>query len=81
MAYLPVTLWAETVFRSATWNDFANTVPINESVQVNASVSYAVSNSVEVYLRGENLTNNHRPQFYSTDMPGIAIYGGFQLEL
>lgn len=77
----PVTLWAESVFRSAAWNDFANTLPIDASVQVNASVRYAVSKNIELYLRGENLTNSRTPQFYSTDMPGIGVYGGLQLEL
>jgi vitamin B12 transporter len=80
-ANLPVTLWAETIARSSTWNDTANTIAIDGSVQVNASVRYAVTNQFEVYLRGENLTNNRTPQFYSIDMPGIALYGGFKLEL
>jgi vitamin B12 transporter len=80
LAQLPVTLWAETVIRSATWNDSANTLPVDESIQVNAAIRYAVSSRAEVYLRGENLANNHTPQIYSTDMPGIAVYGGFQLD-
>ncbi len=78
---LPVTLWAETIVRSATWNDSANSIPINQSVQFNASIRYAVTNQLEVYLRGENLTDTRTPQFYSTDMPGIMVFGGFQLGL
>lgn len=80
LAHLPMTLWAEAVIRSAAWNDTANTIPLAESVQVNASIRYAISSKAEVYLRGENLTNNRSPQFYSTDMPGVAVYGGFQLD-
>ncbi|MGZ8881749.1 MAG: TonB-dependent receptor plug domain-containing protein [Methylosarcina sp.] len=80
LVQLPVTLWAETVIRSATWNDSTNTLPVDESIQVNAAIRYAVSSRAEVYLRGENLANNHTPQIYSTDMPGIAVYGGFQLD-
>jgi vitamin B12 transporter len=78
---LPVTLWAEAVVCSSAWNDTLNTIPINQSVHVNASIRYAVSQQFEVYLRGENLTNNRQSQFYSTDMPGVAVYGGFQLKL
>jgi hypothetical protein len=56
------------------------TIPIDESVQINASIRYAVSSKTEVYLRGENLTNNRSSQLYSTDMPGVAVYGGFQTD-
>jgi outer membrane cobalamin receptor len=79
LTQFPITFWAEAVIRSKTWNDFANTIPINGSVQINASIRYAVTNQVEVYLRGENLTNNRTPQLYSTNTPGAAVYGGFQL--
>lgn len=77
---VPLIHWAEAIIRSVTWNDTANTMPVAESVQVNASIRYAVSSTAEVYLRGENLANNRVPQFYNTDMPGIAVYGGFQVD-
>jgi vitamin B12 transporter len=80
LTQLPITMWAETIIRSATWNDVANTIPVNGSVQVNASIRYALANNVEIYVRGENLTNNRTPQFYSTNMPGVAVYGGFKLD-
>lgn len=78
---LPISLWAEAIARSATWNDSGNTLPIDKSVQVNAAIRYAITNRFEIYLRGENLTNNRTSQFYSTDMPGVAVYGGFCVEL
>jgi vitamin B12 transporter len=80
LALLPVTLWAEAVVRSSTWNDTGNTLPVADSVQINASIRYAVMRQAEIYLSGENLANTHVPQIYSTDMPGIAVYGGFQLD-
>jgi vitamin B12 transporter len=78
---LPITLWAEAVIRSSTWNDLDNRLPINQSIQLNASIRYNVSKQFEIYLRGENLTNNRTPQFYSTDMPGAMVFGGFQIGL
>lgn len=81
LAGLPITLWAEGIVRSASWNDSANTIAIDQSFQMNASIRYAVTKQIEVYLRGENLTNSRISQFYSIDMPGVAVYGGFQLEL
>lgn len=78
---LPITLWAEAIIRSSTWNDPSNTLPINQSIQLNASVRYALSKQFEIYVRGENLTNTRTPQFYSTDMPGAMVFGGFQLSI
>lgn len=78
---LPVTFWAEAVVRSSTWNDTANNFPIKQSVQLNASVRYSFSRHLDVYVRGENLTNSRIPQFYSTDMPGIMVFGGVQFKI
>lgn len=81
LTLLPVTLWAEAVTRSSTWFDPANTIAVNQSVQLNAAVRYHVNSHVEVYVRGENLSNNRTPQLYSVDKPGVAVYGGIQVQL
>lgn len=80
LRHWPVTLWAEAIVRSATWNDFENTLPVGESVQLNATIRYALSPKAEFYVRGENLTNNHTPQIYSTNAVGASVYGGFKLD-
>ncbi len=77
---IPITLWAETVVRSSTWSDSTNTLPVKGSVQFNAAIRYAVTKSAEIYLRGENLTNNRNPQFYGASVPGIAFYSGFTFD-
>jgi vitamin B12 transporter len=77
---LPFYLWAETIIRSSTWNDAANTLSINQAEQINAAIRYPINKQFEIYLRGENLTNNQSSQFYSTSIPGIAVYGGFKIE-
>lgn len=79
LASLPVSLWAEAIVRSASWNDTANTIALDQSLQLNAAIRYTVSRHFELYLRGENLTNNRTPQYYSLNEPGIAVYGGLQL--
>jgi outer membrane cobalamin receptor len=78
---LPISLWAEAIVRSSTWNDLSNTLPISQSIQLNASVRYAISKQFEIYVRAENLTNTRTPQFYSTNMPGAMVFGGFQLSI
>lgn len=77
---LPVILWAEALVRSSTWNDFENTLPVGSSLQINAAIRYAVSSKIELFLRGENLTNNRTPQLFSANVPGVAVYGGFKVE-
>jgi vitamin B12 transporter len=67
LALLPDTLWAEALIRSATWNGTARALSIDALVQINASIRYAISRQTEVYLRGENLTNNRAPQIFNTD--------------
>ncbi len=77
---IPLTLWAEAIVRSSTWNDFENTLPVGSALQINAAIRYAASKHVEVYIRGENLSNNRTPQVFSANMPGVAVYGGFKLD-
>jgi vitamin B12 transporter len=48
---------------------------------LNASNRYTINKQFEIYLRGENLTNNRLPQFYSADIPGAMVFGGFQLSI
>lgn len=78
---LPISLWAEMVARGAPWSDPATGIALNHAVQFNTAVRYRVSNQVELYLRGENLSNNRAQQVYGIDKPGIAVYGGIQLQL
>jgi vitamin B12 transporter len=80
LAFVPLTLWAEAIVRSSTWNDFENTLPVGSALQINAAIRYALSNHVELYLRGENLTNNRTTQLFSANAPGVAVYGGFKLD-
>lgn len=77
---LPISLWSEIIVRNSTWNDAGNTLPVRSSIQLNASVKYNISQQFEIYVRGENLTNNRNGQFYGTSMPGAAVYGGFKLD-
>jgi vitamin B12 transporter len=78
---LPLSLWAEVVLRSKAWNDMENNLVINPAAQVNASIQYSVTESFQIYVRGENLSNDKTSQFYSIDTPGAAVYGGFHFEL
>jgi outer membrane cobalamin receptor len=41
-------------------------------------LSYQVTRPLNLYVRGENLTDNRQSQILGWDMPGAAIYGGFK---
>jgi outer membrane cobalamin receptor len=76
----PLTLRLETLYRNRTWNDFANTLPVKDSVQINAILRYRINPQLEAYLRGENLTDNRHPAIFGVDMPGASVFGGFQAD-
>jgi len=40
--------------------------------------SYPVSAALNLYVRGENLTDNRQMQNLGRDMPEAAFYGGFK---
>ncbi|CAI8775125.1 protein of unknown function [Methylocaldum szegediense] len=79
--FLPVIVWAEGVYRGLSYNDVGNTLDVNGAVRVNAHINYRLLPKFEVYLRGENLSNDRIPDAFSFDHPGAVVYGGVMLEL
>ena len=73
---LPVTLWAEGLYRGRTYNDVDNTLDVDDSLRFNAQMSYQIAPSLDLYVRGENLSNDKTPDAFSFDFPGAAVYGG-----
>ena len=78
---LPLTLWAEGVYRGHSYNDVDNLLPVNDAFRLNLHANYKVADKLDLYLRGENLTNNKTPDFYGLDFAGAAVYGGIVLKL
>lgn len=78
---LPLTLWAEGVYRSHSPQDVGNTVVLNNVFRANAQASYKVSPKLDLYMRVENIGNNKTPDAFSYDFPGTAVYGGVALKL
>lgn len=73
-------LWAEGIYRGLAYSDVGNTLDIDDSFRVNAQIDLSVSPQVEVYVRGENLTNDRTPDAFGFDYPGAAVYGGIVLK-
>lgn len=53
-------------------------VPVDDYVLVNAKVAYQVTDSSEVYLRGENLLNQDYQTARGYNTPGFGAFAGFK---
>ncbi|TAN66663.1 MAG: TonB-dependent receptor [Methylobacter sp.] len=80
-ADLPLTLWTEGVYQSQSKNDMANTSNINDSFRINIHANYQMTPKLDLYVRGENLTNNTTPAMFSFNQAGATVYGGMLLKL
>lgn len=65
LAALPVTLWAEVVYRGLHFDDPAHTVGVGDAAYLNVQASYRLAPHLSFYVRGENLTDNRTPEFFS----------------
>lgn len=50
-------------------------------VSLNTRAAYSINKSVDIFLKGENLTNQFYEINYGYPMPGITIFGGMNLML
>lgn len=60
----------------ATWP--ATTAKLQDHVLVNAKVAYQLSDTTEVYVRGENLLNQRYQTVLNYGTPGIAAFAGIK---
>lgn len=78
---LPLTLWAEGIYRSLSQNDIGNTLDVDDAFHVNVHADYQVTPKLNLYVRGENINNDKTPNMFGFDQPGAAVYGGVALKL
>ncbi len=74
---VPLKLWTQGIYRGNNFDTGGATI-ISDSFHLDMQLSYQVSTPLNLYLRGENLTDNRQSQVIGWDMPGAAIYGGFK---
>ncbi|MGF1638209.1 MAG: TonB-dependent receptor plug domain-containing protein [Cyclobacteriaceae bacterium] len=63
-----------------TRND-TNIGKIDNLLLLNARVSYQVTNNLNLYVNGRNISNNTSRQYYGTDALGAMVLGGLNLRL
>ncbi len=76
---VPVTFGAEIIYRSGYFDDPDETIRLGDLWLVNVQAVYAVIPAMQLYVRGENLSDDHTPPGFSLGRPGRAVYGGLKL--
>ncbi|MCX7093582.1 MAG: TonB-dependent receptor plug domain-containing protein [Methylobacter sp.] len=74
----PLTLRLELTAHSGYWFDVANTVKAHSAARVNVLLKYRLSAKTDVYLRGENITDNRTIELNDFSFNGAAFYLGLR---
>jgi hypothetical protein len=73
---VPLTLGSELVYRGSHFDDSEALFRAGDAVYLNAQMSYRISPALQVYLRGENLTDDRTPEVFSFGARGAAVFAG-----
>lgn len=74
----PLTLRLELTAHSGYWFDVANKVKAHSAARVNVLLKYRLSAKTDVYLRGENITDNRTIELNDFSFNGAAFYLGLR---
>jgi len=74
----PLKLRVELTVRSGYWFDVANTLRAHSAPRVNALLKYQLTSKTDVYLRGENITDERTPELNDFNFNGAAFYLGLR---
>ncbi len=71
-----LTLRTELTVHSGYWFDAANKLRAHSAPRVNVLLKYQLTPKTDLYLRGENITNNRTIELYDFNFNGAAFYLG-----
>jgi len=74
----PLKLRVELTARSGYWFDVANTLRTKSALRINALLKYQLTQKTDVYLRGENITDERTPELNDFNFNGAAVYLGLR---
>ncbi len=60
------------------WFDAANKLSATGTTRLNALLKYQLTKKTELYVRGENITNDRTPRILDFNYIGAAVYAGFR---
>jgi vitamin B12 transporter len=76
--YTPAEKWTVSGDVRFVADTLESNTPLDDYVLVNAKVAYQVTDSAEVYLRGENLLNQDYQTARGYNTPGFGAFAGFK---
>ncbi|MGZ5010257.1 MAG: TonB-dependent receptor [Methylobacter sp.] len=74
----PLTFRLELTVHSGYWFDAANRLRAKSAPRINTQLKYQLTQKTDVYLRGENITDERTPEIYDFNFNGAAFYVGFR---
>lgn len=74
----PLKLRVELTVHSGYWADAANTLWLQAAPRVNTMLTYQVMPKTEIYLRGDNITDERATEIYDFNFNGAAFYLGMR---
>lgn len=74
----PLKLRVELTVHSGYWFDVANRLRAKSAPRVNVLLKYRLTTKTELYLRGENITDERTPELYDFNFNGAAFYFGLR---
>ncbi|HEY8094726.1 MAG TPA: TonB-dependent receptor [Methylobacter sp.] len=74
----PLKFRAELTFHSGFWFDVANTLRAKSAPRINVLLKYQFTPKTELYLRGENITDERTPELNDFNFNGAAFYLGLR---
>ncbi|HEY8035183.1 MAG TPA: TonB-dependent receptor [Methylobacter sp.] len=74
----PLKLRLELTVHSGFWFDVANQFRAKSAPRVNVLLKYQLTKKSELYLRGENVTDERTPEAYDFNFNGAAFYLGLR---
>jgi len=78
---LPLSFRMNATYQGSQWNDSATTLATDDTVRVDVLATYRVFPQLDLYVRGENITNNRTGGIYARHTPGTTVFGGIHLKL
>lgn len=74
----PLSLRVEFTVHSGFWFDAGNTLRAKSAPRINTLLKYRLTSKTELYLRGENITDERTPELYDFNFNGAAFYFGLR---
>ncbi|MGZ5025655.1 MAG: TonB-dependent receptor [Methylobacter sp.] len=76
--FQPLTFRVELNIHNGFWFDVANKFRAHSAPRINTALKYQLTPKTEVYIRGENITDERTPEIYDFNFNGAAFYLGLR---